>query len=251
MLTIDIDTSGLTRLINSLNPDYSVVGMTLSEAGQVITETWQAAASGTKLPGMAKAINQPDYAKSIDYHLRGELDLVIQGDDAATQKIQAGSGSFDMKPRLLAGPHARTGANGTRYNIIPFRHNPANLSQGAMTALIQDLHSFKTNIGRRSKLVNGTAQMTVQGNYVSKGGLRIPANHYTWTTGPESRIRNTQSGPVTWRTVSDKSNPASWWYPSVAQNPIVEAVWDYVKDDVTEAVISAWWEAIGLGFNSG
>lgn len=250
MIGFDIDTSSLTRLINSLNPDYTVVGTTLYEAGQIISGTWQAAATGTKLPGMTRAVNQPEYANSIDFHMRGELELVVEGDNATTQKIEGGHGAFDMKPKLLSGPHARTGADGTRYNIIPFRHNPANLSQAALTALIQDLHSFKTNIGRRSKLVNGTAQMTAQGNYVSRGGLRVPANHYTWTTGPESRIRNTQSGPVTWRTVSDKSNPASWWYPSVAQNPIVEAVWDYVKNDVEEAVIRAWWEAVGLGSNS-
>lgn len=247
MLFFDIDTSDIDRTIRILNPDYSRVEEGLQAVGSFVSGTWQIAALGEKLPGMTRNVNWKEYSDSISYRT-DRLAVEIQGDSFKTDSIQSDSQTRDMKPGLLSGPSARTTSRGVRYNIIPFHHNPNNLSQGAINALANDLRGFNTKIGMRSKIVNGQTQMS-NNQYVQSGGLRVPANHYTWTTGPESRIRNSGNGPVTFRTVSDKSDPASWWYPGIEANPIVEAVWNMCKNDVEETIIQVWWEALGFAFN--
>ncbi len=225
MLTFEIK-DNLDDLLRSLaSPDYAKVGEGMDLAGGLVANVWEAAAYGAKLPGMTRSVHIPLYGQSIEHHLRGELAVSVQGNDQMTEQAQRETSPRDMKPGLLGGPHARTGSHG-RYNIIPIRHRPENLSNDAVTALLQDLRNFRTDFGRRSKIT--------------------PMGHYTWTTGHESGIRMGDTGPVTFRTVSDRSPASSWWYPGLPENPMLEAIWNMAKQDVEEIVFRAWVEAMGL-----
>lgn len=143
----------------------------------------------------------------------------------STETATSSRPARDMKPGLLSGPHAQMGAHG-RYNVIPMRHRAEDLSSDAVMALVQNLRNFRSLTGLRSKLT--------------------PVGPYTWTTGHESGIRMGRSGPVTFRTVSDRSPAASWWYPALPENPILDAVWAMVREDVGDMVFRSWVEALGM-----
>ncbi len=243
MLRFDIDTSGIDGLIKSLNPDLKRVGETLDLAGGYAANMWEGAASGLMLPGMNRKVVWPAYAQSIKHNLRGELEVVVSGDQSMTQSATGAQSAWDMKPGLLA--HAKTAKDGHRYKVIPFTHKFSNLSDEAVAALINNVRNFASEVGMRSKILSeGSVAYRAKGGYANAGEA-IPVSNYTWTTGHESGIRMGNNGPATFRVVSDRSNPASWWYPARTENPILEAVWDAVKKDIEEWIVSAWWEAMG------
>ncbi len=237
MLTFEIK-DGLDDILRSLtSPNYAKVGEGMDLAGGLAANVWEAAAYGAKLPGMTRAVHMPMYAQSIEHHQRGEFAVTVQADDAMTKAATDARAARDMKPGLLGGPKAKKGTHG-RYNIIPFHHSPENLSNDAVMALLQNLKGFRSDFGRRSKFAPIGQHMAAP--------MQGPLFSYTWTTGHESGIRMGNSGPVTFRTVSDRSPASSWWYPALPENPILQAVWDMAHKDIEEIVFMAWVEAMGL-----
>lgn len=221
-LRLAVDLGGLDKaLLEAIRPDYSQVGRAMDFAGAAIASAWESAAYGVRLPGMTRTVNWPEYARTIEHHNRGEFEVVIKGDDAMTERATEPRPAWDMKPGLLKGrPFVR----------IPFRHKAESVSDAAMQALIANVRNFRTELGRRSKL-----------------GIPVGGGHYTWTTGPESGIRITNRGEImTFRTVSQKSPAESWWYPALPANPLLDAVWEAVRDEVEAAVFEGWVRALGL-----
>ena len=233
-------------LIKSLNPDLKHVGEVLDLAGGYGANMWEGAASGLMLPGMTRTVNWPAYARTVHHNQRGELEVVVSADPAMTQSATDSRPAYDMKPGLLSGPHAKTAKDGHRYNVIPFSHKFTNLSDDAIMALANNVKNFASAYGMRSKILpEGSVAYQKAGGYAHMG-TPIPVSHYTWTTGHESGIRLGDNGPVTFRVVSDKSDPASWWYPARRENPILEAVWEAVKNDIEQWILTAWWEAMSF-----
>lgn len=234
---MQIELEGLDELLKAVtSPNYSAVGQALDLASGLVANTWEAAADGAKLPGMTRTVNWPQYAATIRHNLQGEFNATVSADSSMTEKATEPRSAWDMKPGLLAGPHARLtkGPNPHRYNVIPFQHKAENLSNEAVTALLQGIRNFRSQTGRRS-------QLSPIGQVAPQGG---PLGPYTWATGQESGIRMGRSGPVTFRVVSDKSNPSSWWYPARPANPMVDAVWMLVEEDVADIVADGWAEAL-------
>jgi len=243
---IEFDLKALDDIAKSLNPNLRMVGESLDLAGGYAANTWESAAYGAKLPGMTRSVHSPRLAQSIQHHMHGELEVVISADEQELDAATRAKPAWDMKPGLLSGPKARRSkTRGTRYNIILFRHKFADLSDEAIMALAANVRNFQSELGRRSKILGiGFSPLTFMNNsyqYVKNGPIAIAATRYTWKTGIESGIRLSMgSGPITFRTVSDASDPASWWYPARPENPMVEAVWAAVKDDVEAWVYDAW-----------
>lgn len=227
MFKIGFDLKDLDSIDKLLNPDYSKIGEAMDLAGGYAANMWEAAAYGVKLPGMKRSVYSPELAQSIQHHLRGELEVVVEANPGLLDKAAGNKSAWDMKPGLLSGPKARTSKSGSRYNIIPMKHKFTTLSNEAISALVGNVKDFSSNYGQRSKIT--------------------PAGHYTWSTGIESGIRlSMESGPITFRTVSDNSDPASWWYPARTENPMVDAVWSAVKDEIEKWVFDAWLDTMGL-----
>lgn len=253
MLRISIDTSSLDALLRRQNINYRRIGQQMDLVGGYIANTWEAAAYGMMLPGMTRPVNWPAYAETIEHHQRGELEVVVYADAAMTEAATRARPAWDMKPGLLSGPKARTSKSGHRFNVIPLRHKFENLSTPAIMALVNNVRNYASELGRRSKILptGSMVRTNPSGQYNKTGPLTIPVSHYTWKTGHESGIRLTMNGPVTFRTVSDRSDPASWWYPAKPENPIIEAVWNQVRDEIEEWIFTAWMEAINNAFNAG
>lgn len=212
--------------------DLDPVQAALAQAGENLANTWEAVAGGVAIPGLTRAVHDPAYAASITARQLGQLAVEVGSTDPRRDaRAQAYAAPWDMKPGLLGGPHARTtraraGQPAHRYNVIPFAHAAEQVSTAALWALVQNHPRFDpADVPRR-------AQFTPVGVYVHQ-------------TAPEAGIRWGRTGPVTFRTVSDRSPAASWWYPSRPANPIAASVWSLWADAVTADVVAAWQTALG------
>lgn len=95
-------------------------------AAEWVRSIWLAAVSGgVILPGMVDEVDDPEYARSLGLasalRRTGQWEYTITAKYDTAQRIEQGFGSYDMKPALLHGPHARIGAEGQRWNVVPFR----------------------------------------------------------------------------------------------------------------------------------
>lgn len=63
------------------------------------------------------------YAKTINYRMTGNFSAVVESDYRYAQDIETGRPARDLKKMLDTSLKVRTTKDGTRYLIIPFRHN--------------------------------------------------------------------------------------------------------------------------------
>ena len=136
--------------------------------------------------------------------------------------LEYGTAARDMKPALLASAKARVTAKGVRYITIPFRHGTPGAS--SMPAMPQDIYEAVRSLGRYAdthqrlsgnRLVGGLpASAHGWRSKLPTGGM---SGHYTWRSGPYAgMVKGGMKGHtqyVTFRRVSDNSDPSSWWYP--------------------------------------
>ncbi len=234
-MEITFDWSALQAAVGSLVAPASLEGVAEAMQGGAVdlANTWEGAASGIKLPGMTRTVNDPVYAASIDYRQFGVLEMEVGSKDPGRDaKAQDYVEPWDMKYPLTHGPKSRATLPRRnnpvhRFNIIPIRHQAASVSQDALWALLANLRNFQPRDMPRM------AKFTPAGVYVHKAAL-------------EAGIRMGRGGPVTFRTVSEKSPAASWWYPAKSANPIAEAVWDLLGDAIEAGVLAGWIAALGL-----
>lgn len=132
----------------------AAVAAVIPEQLEVIRDVWVAAVSGVQLPGMAQRVNSSPYAAALQKREAVEFPWggrplagrVVVRDQAAV-RVERGQPSRDMKPGLLAGPKARRGKKGQRFNVIPlgFRSpKPGAFSPGYMSGLFHATSPFRT-----------------------------------------------------------------------------------------------------------
>ncbi len=237
MLTLDITgLDALQTFAQALQAPFPTEAH--AEAGGAVQALWQAAATGTVLPPMTQAVHKPDLAQSVQVTVDGDGATV----SADASLMPHGTEPWDMKPMLTHGPHSRMGRHG-RYNIIPMRHDAASLPSHIASQLVNGGTVTSTE-GIRSKILNGGAPVLA---YHAGSGTFQVVSHYTWQTGLYTGMRlgmhkDYPVGPVTFRTVSERSAPSSWWYPAKPGQPLVEAV-SQASRPLVAAIYTQWWEA--------
>lgn len=208
----------------------------VEEAAQYVQATWQQVVMGSvTVPGAVPLkVNQELrklYADSIITSKQvagmGNVSQRILAAKKIAEQLENGTGPWDMKPMLLNGPKARYGKNG-RYNIIPFRHGTP--SSNASSSMPQQVY-------KQARELKATVK---QGNALKWGG-RLPAQGAPGanrTTGYQHKnekhegmvriektyAKATQSKYMTFRVVSDKSDPASWIHPGYAAHHVAQGV---------------------------
>jgi hypothetical protein len=207
-----------------------------AQAGAVVQTVWQQAATGLVLPPMTQPINTPKLAEAVQMQVSAEGVTVSAPDDLMPHDRPA----WDMKPGLVHGPHARMGKQG-RYNRIPFHHDAKTLPSHIVQSLIAG-QSITSLEGIRSKILNGGHPVLA---YQPGSGTFAVVSHYTWQTGLYTGMRlgmhpHYGVGPVTFRTVSERSPAASWWYPAKPGTPWAGPVWEAVEEAVVAAWVAAW-----------
>ena len=225
----------------------------VAEAAAYVQDIWQQTVMGAvQVPG-ARPLTcniglRQLYAGSIT------LDSMIVGQGNVARRVVAlkqiardledGKGPWDMKPMLLNGPKARVSKKGTKYNIIPFRHGTS------------DNYSPNSNFPPMPKDIYQQARelkaSVKQGNAIKWGG-RLPAigsPGQNATTGyqhkhdiyegmvriEKTHAKATSSKYLTFRVVSSKSDPMSWWHPGYEAHHIAQGVADFCRPAVTEMV---------------
>lgn len=167
--------------------------------------------------------------------------------------IEDGLDPFDMKDGMLNGPHAKTGADGKRYNTIPFAH-------GTPGSLIENF-----NGGIMPKEVHNVAKKKAIGDPIKKNELpkKFQAPQKKNVIIPESKAisqyqhkasiyegitKNKDSagniGYTSFRRVSENSDPSSWLHPGLEARHLAEKALE--KFDLPVQVglaFDEWWGA--------
>lgn len=171
--------------------------------------------------------------------------------------IEKGIQPFDQKEGLLNSPKAKRGKDGKRFITVPYRHGtPGTVGLPAMPP---NVHSIAKNLGfsRRNGLLKslwtgnrytwgGRLGDSPIGQRSQIGGARQDAQGrgYTWKTGMFSGMvkmgKPNHAQYLTFRRVSDNSDPRSWQHPGVKPRPIREAVVENTKKEVLQLVRSGF-----------
>lgn len=272
--SIDVDMSSLEDAITeAANPDLTPLSDAIRAAAEYVRQTWGQAVQGLLLPGMSKAISNDDYYESLQtgsaLRMITPLHGMVVSTYAGSDRIEQGYPSYDMKPGLLASLSAREGKRG-KFIAIPFRHmTPAQGQAGAgqrphgatmppaVYKIVKKVGTFRdpgsgrrgVQLGQRSKIAS-----SVNIEAIARGLPPPMADNYTWKFGLYHGMKRvvkqygktTQSTYLTWRTVSESSDPSSWIHPGLPANPVVQAVIDATQDEVTRIVMAGARASFGL-----
>jgi hypothetical protein len=187
-------------------------------------------------------------AAELDLPRSGRFVHHIVATHPIAQKTEDGYGPWDMKPMLLSGPKARTTQGGDRFNIIPFRHATSGDDQsthfsGVMPPdIYEQARNLRASTSRTGGGVNYAERLTgteetyppitkrfrkpsgEQASYTHKRGI------YEGMVRMEAGYAKTrQSAYLTFRVVSDNSDPNAWWHPGRPPQPVVAFVVSYCQ----------------------
>lgn len=206
-------------------------------------DTWRLAASGLVLPGMTRMVDNEQYRNSIkieSVHTRNQgsshmIAVELVSDYERAEDIEKGHPAVDLKPGLLSGPAAKTSKDGKMYTTVPFKHPTATVPPAFATRARQG-SPIRSKMGQRTKLA-----------IFVDPSRRIMLENYTWKTGTFSELVQVHHllGHVasaefmTFRTVSENSDPDSWILPAVPPNPIREAVIRHIEPEFEHILLES------------
>ena len=260
ILTIAADLPNLEGIIRSVeqasqgNLPYTREAVRAATV-DVVQRTWIQYASGATVTysGGTFKINviTGDYLRSIQEGVRFPDDLTgeVFSTSPHGRYIEEGQPPRDLKPQLLSSDKAKISKEGKKYITIPFRHGtPGTVGLPPMPQHIYD-QARTLNYSRRNGFLKSlvTGRKYTWGDRIGKSfeGQRSHAgNHpgagYTWKTGLYSgMVRMGKPGHtqyLTFRRVSENSDPRSWQHPGVEPRPIREAVVENTREEVLQLI---------------
>lgn len=168
--------------------------------------------------------------------LSGPLKAIIgmNGVKAAMEalRIENGYSPFDMKPGFLRSPKAKTGKDGSKYLIMSFRHVTPGATKTLGKRMSPSVHrSAKKGVNFEDQL--GTAEDPSDYGLVNSKG-------YEWQNGALAGMTQI-GGPRqrqyrTFRVVSVKSAPNSWWHPGQKPNKVIDATIAYARPYIAQGL---------------
>lgn len=195
--------------------------------------------------------NTGEYVRSISNGLRFLDDLTgeVFSTSPHSSIVEDGIKAYDMKPGLLSSPKAKTNKEGGKYITVPYRHGtPGTVGMQSMPKSVYKLAS-QLGFSRRNGAIRAffTGRRYVWDGKLSENptGQRShfgshPGAGYTWKTGQFSgMVKMGQKGHsqyLTFRRVSENSDPRSWQHPGVKPRPIREAVVENTREEVLELI---------------
>lgn len=279
--TLSVELAPVEQMAGDMvqQPSPEIMQQGLREAAEEVRNVWYGAVMGNLLPGMSRPVFNEEYANSLQtgdsIQLPSPWWAVVLTTYAGAMRIERGYGPFDIKKGLLASPNAKHTRDGRPYQDIPFRHGtPGGTGFGGsrvhFPSMPKEIYAHARRLppnlgpgsgahlrggevewwGMRSKnlafFMNREQQL--------KAGFREESQaRYTWKAGLYAGMvrpshpyeSQPQQFYMTFRRVSDKSDPASWWHPGVAANPLIQAVLLAAKPEVTRILTRAYCTAIG------
>lgn len=212
---IQLDMGAQMELSRGINAAlFPLVSQAVNGIAQTTAARWIEAVQRSKLWSGEKDA----YAKTITYRMTGDFSAVVESEYRYAQDIETGRPPRDLKQMLNTSIKVRVTTKGTRYLIIPFRHNadtvPAQARQMGMSTIIGH--------GRRE---SGTGAWSL----TTKAPATVRQRKYNWgdrLMGPgvaknqQGMVRmNTATRPgvkssayLTFRVLSEKSK--GWIIPA-------------------------------------
>jgi hypothetical protein len=205
---------------------------------------------------------------AIDIPEAGQFNRKILATDPISDKTEEGYISWDMKPMLLGGPKARVSKKGNKYNIIPFRHGTDGGSgeNAQFKTMPKDIYAaarkmMPSSAGTNGKLLYGgklagtnwDGKHPAKSNFIGRRDSTFPvplvqgrgiykhkSNIFDGMLKIESTYEmKTQNKYLTFRIVSDKSHPLSWWHPGRNAQPHMQFVIDHCIPKIERELKSA------------
>lgn len=199
---------------------------------------------GDAIPGRGVVKNpHPGTAKGVYRRNDGLLLWALGSVAAQAEDLEDGAPRRDMKIGIAHMNKARRAKDGHSYLIIPFRHNiPAPGNSQAMPRVAYN----------QAKTLSPSKALGVVGLRPNAKGGEVDKYGYLWggrltskglqaggatphqikryagmvrfsTTTPGSKVQS--SSYMTFRVMSERSRPESWWYPAIeALHPLEEAI---------------------------
>lgn len=242
--SVSFDLSGQLDLAGGINARLlPLMNQAVDAVAQATAINWKTAVLRAKLWSGEK----DKYAASITYRMTGDFSAVVWSDYRNAAEIETGRPPRDLKKMLNTSMKVRTTKSGTRYLIIPFRHNADTVPDMAKSM------SLSTIVGHGRRL-SGTgawglktqAPATVRqrrynwGDRLNFRDEKTFMSHPTGSRNQQGMVRmNTATGSkkssafLTFRVMSEKSRgwivpaqPGQYIAKGVAENmqPLAEAV---------------------------
>ncbi len=221
--------------------DYKSVGQAVHEAGEWVAAAMRLAVSGTVFPGMTEAVRRPEWRDAV-HDDAGLFEFTVSG-PAELTKVEQDRPPYDMKPGLLAGPRHRVTKKGRPYTIVPFHHKASDLPD--VVAEMASTLTLSRIVGQmedeRGVMRNVYQWGTNAGEWGDLGRRSQLLTKYTWKSSPYSRMYQFPGSQLlTFRTVSENSDPNSWWHPGRPGNPVTASVWSFMEPIVSAHIAAAW-----------
>ena len=233
-----------------MSTEFPNTSAAIAKAARFVQATWQQAVMGHPVPNMREVTVNIQlrrlYADNIilGNHIAGigGINRSVIATKSIARDMEHGKLPWDMKPMLLHGPKARINKAGQRYNIIPFRHGTPTKNTNANfkpmpTDVYKQARELKATFTKQS-MVNGAYQKTLKrgtqlfgteekhpksvnqtSNYEHKSGVYEGMSRIAQKHGS-----GTQSKYMTFRVVSENSDPRSWYHPGYEPHNIAGAV---------------------------
>lgn len=182
-----------------------------------------------------KGIRYANIVKVIDSERLVGTVLIDYSKDPLIQKMDEGSGAFDMKPGFLASPKAKLDKNGNKMMTIPMRWGtPESTSGSSMFAnkMVPEIYKIAKSkaVGQAVKISELPAQ------YQAVKSRAKTVNNETSTVFEEyqhktpinagiTKFKDEVTGQnkyVSFRRVSEKSDPNSWIHPGFAAQNLTD-----------------------------
>lgn len=270
MFDISVDLSALRGITEDMEPNYKLLNEGIVNATEYIRNVWEESVSGKMLPGMVRAVHEPEYAKSLStgkaLHFPELFHGVVipVGAQDIVDRVEEGYSSFDMKKGLLNGPKSRPLKDGQgRYNTVPFRHYTpgSNSSISVRMQMPVDIHKQAKQLNRSRPGQWGDSLQTNAPPSTSWNGYTHRANNFqgmyrvgtqqhtqylTFRRVSTSRTKTITRGPRKGQTIHLGSAPNSWIHPGLSANPVIEAVYNYCMPEVEKNIMKIAEEAFGI-----
>lgn len=234
--TISADLGGLMNLSAGINAQlFPLVNQAVNGIAQATAARWVEAVQRAKLWSGEKDA----YAKTISYKMTGDFTAVVSSDYKFVQDIETGRPPRDLKRMLDTSMKVRVTTKGTRYLIIPFRHNTPGNGAHAQPMSPDVYAQAKTlslsTITGHGRRLSGTGAFSLK----TKAAATVRQRTYNWgdrlagATVPKNQqgmVRmNTATGEgkkssqfLTFRVMSEKSK--GWIIPAQPGQNIAEGV---------------------------
>ena len=161
--------------------------------------------------------------------------------------FEFGKSSWDMKPALLSGPHAKVSEKtGVRYNTVPFRHGPESRAFAytgkAREQKLYDHFKVAMKLLKKQEYTRERFELTASG-MVKKRTLIPSAPVHPYLAGlRHTQVINPKTGKaghgtkMTWRRISDNSDPSSWLHPGLKALNIHKEVHAYAEREIKNII---------------